>query len=438
MRQTLFYVNWEFFGLPMFGLGWLLIAWCLLAIGLLVWLLQRQGWNEETRSWFPILAIIGLVIYGAQFVLPQDTGLPVRGYGTMLMLAILAASTAARWRARQLGLDPELIVSLALWLVVSGIAGARIFYVVQYREQYWHQPWTILQFYEGGLVVYGALCGACAGSIVFLKRHKLPILAIADLVTPSLMLGLAIGRIGCLLNGCCWGGMCSPNQWGIEFPMGSPPHTDQLAQGTLLGLKTKLSQDATGTHFLVDSVQPQMPADGKIQPGERLKALAVGKAMHPIRVHLQVPGGASNENQLAASAIVEGTGTVQWRTSEIRPRSMPVVPSQLYSSCNAFFLFLVVWFAFPFRNRDGQIFALLFTLYPITRFMLEIIRADEGSQFGTSLTISQIVSLAILFGAGLMWWYIMRFPPQTALPTACDNPPHDGNTKPAFIDGSEA
>ena len=93
MRQTLFYVNWEFFGLPMFGLGWLLIAWCLLAIGLLVWLLQRQGWNEETRSWFPILAIIGLVIYGAQFVLPQDTGLPVRGYGTMLMLAILAAST---------------------------------------------------------------------------------------------------------------------------------------------------------------------------------------------------------------------------------------------------------------------------------------------------------------------------------------------------------
>ena len=438
MRQTLFHINWELFGLPMFGFGWLLIVWCLLAIGLFTWLLNRQGWNADTRSWLPILAIIGSVIYGAQFVLPESSGLPIRGYGMMLMLAILAASTAARWRAQQLGLDPELIVSLALWLVVSGIAGARIFYVVQYRDQYWHQPWAILQFYEGGLVVYGALIGAGVGSIAFLKRRKLPILAIADLVTPSLMLGLAIGRIGCLLNGCCWGGQCGTDQWGIEFPVGSPAYTDQLARGTLLGLKTQLSEEEDGTHFVVTHVEPKMPADGKLRRGQQIVPLAGGNSVYPIRTHLPGPNAAATENQLAASATVQGVGTVQWQASEISPKSLPVVPSQLYSSCNAFFLFLVVWFAFPFRNRDGQIFALLFTLYPITRFMLEIIRADEGAQFGTELTISQIVSIAILCGAGCMWWYIMRLPRQTAFPTFGHDRTRQSKFTSALLDQAEA
>lgn len=435
MRQTLFHINWELFGLPMFGFGWLFIAWCLFAMGLFAWLLYRQGWNADTRSWLPILAIIGSVIYGAQFVLPESTGLPIRGYGMMLMLAILAASTAARWRAQQLGLDPELIVSLALWLVISGIAGARIFYVIQYRDQYWHQPWKVLQFYEGGLVVYGALIGACIGSIAFLKRRKLPILAVADMATPSLMLGLAIGRIGCLLNGCCWGGQCGTDQWGIQFPIGSPAYTDQLAQGTLLGLTTQISENKDGTHFVVKRVQPQMPADGKLRRGQKLMPLAAGNSVRPIRVHLPGPSADATENQLAASAIVEGVGTVQWQASEISQKSLPVVPSQIYSSCNAFFLFLILWFAFPFRNRDGQIFALLFTLYPITRFMLEIIRADEGTQFGTALTISQIVSVAILCGAGCMWWYIMRLPPQTAFPTfGKDRAPQD-KINPVLVDG---
>ena len=437
MRQTLFHINMELFGLPMFGFGWLLIVWCLFAIGLFAWLLHRQGWNTDTRSWLPILAIIGAVIYGAQFILPESTGLPIRGYGMMLMLAILAASTAARWRAQQLGLDPELIVSLALWLVVSGIVGARIFYVIQYRDQYWHQPWAILQFYEGGLVVYGALIGASVGSIAFLKRRNLPILAVADMVAPSLMLGLAIGRIGCLLNGCCWGGQCGTDQWGIQFPVGSPAYTDQLTRGTLLGLKTQLSESENGTHFVVTRVQPQMPADGKIRLGQKLVPLAAGNSVHPIRVHLPGPPDASAD-LLAASAITEDTGTVRWQASEISLKSLPVVPSQIYSSCNAFFLFLVVWFAFPFRNRDGQIFALLFTLYPITRFMLEIIRADEGAQFGTTLTISQIVSIVILCGSGCVWWYIMRLPPQTAFPTFGKDRAFEAKVNPSLMDGSQA
>ena len=159
--------------------------------------------------------------------------------------------------------------------------------------------------------------------------------------------------------------------------------------------------------------------------------------MHPIRVHLPGPVDAP-ANRLAASAIIEDAGTVQWQVSEISLKSLPVVPSQIYSSCNAFFLFLVVWFAFPFRNRDGQIFALLFTLYPITRFMLEIIRADEGTQFGTALTISQIISVVILCGAGCMWWYIMRLPPQTAFPTFGKDRVLPAKVNPILMDGPQA
>ena len=417
MRQTLFYINWELFGWPMFGLGWLLVVWGVLTGGLLVWLVRRQGWNADTRSWLPILAIVGVAIYATQFLLPAGAGIPIRGYGMMLMLAILASSGAARWRAGQLGLDPELIVSLALWMVISGIVGARVFYVVQYREQYWSQPWTIFRFYEGGLVVYGALVGACLGSYLFLRNRQLSVLAMADLVAPSLMLGLAIGRIGCFLNGCCWGGLCTTEQWGVQFPVGSPAYVEQLASGTLLGFTAQSSRDENGLHFVVSDIQQEQPADGKLQAGQKLKPMALGNTLHPVRVHLERPGPDQPPEQPIASAIIAGAGRVDWSASEVGSRSLPVIPSQLFSAFNAFSLFLIVWFAFPFRKRDGQIFALLFTLYPITRFVLEIIRADEGYQFGTSLTISQIVSLGILCSASLLWWYVMSRPQKTAFPT---------------------
>ena len=426
MRQTLFYINWELFGWPMFGIGWLLIVWCVFTVALLGWLVRRQGWNADTRSWLPIVTIVGLAIYGTQFLLPAETGLPVRGYGMMLMLAILASSGTARWRARQLGIDPELIVSLTLWMVISGIVGARLFYVIQYREQYWSHPWTIFQFYEGGLVVYGALVGACLGSYLFLRKRKLSVLAMADLVAPGLILGLAIGRIGCFMNGCCWGGLCTTDQWGVQFPVGSPPYVDQLASGNLLGFSSYLSRDENGPYFVVAEVHPQTPASGKLQTGQKLEPMHLGRTPRPIRVDLQTSGPDQSADPPIASAVIKGTGRVAWTESEVGSRSLPVVPSQLYSSVNAFALFLVIWFAFPFRKRDGQIFALLLTLYPITRFVLEIIRSDEGSQFGTSLTISQIVSLAILCGAGLLWWYVMRLPRQTSFPTfATPGPYHD-------------
>jgi phosphatidylglycerol:prolipoprotein diacylglycerol transferase len=66
----------------------------------------------------------------------------------------------------------------------------------------------------------------------------------------------------------------------------------------------------------------------------------------------------------------------------------------------------VLWLYYPFRRRDGEVFALLITLHPISRFLLEMIRSDEPGQFGTELTISQWLSLGLLAAAGVLWWYV--------------------------------
>ena len=102
--------------------------------------------------------------------------------------------------------------------------------------------------------------------------------------------------------------------------------------------------------------------------------------------------------------------TYEWAIEQLPQRSLPVHPTQLYSAMNAFSLCLVLVAWFPFRRRDGEILALMLTLYPISRFVLEAIRTDEGGRFGTGLTISQIVSLAMLLAAAGLWVYLQRFP----------------------------
>jgi phosphatidylglycerol:prolipoprotein diacylglycerol transferase len=87
-----------------------------------------------------------------------------------------------------------------------------------------------------------------------------------------------------------------------------------------------------------------------------------------------------------------------------------VHPTQLYSAIDAGLLALVLWLAWPFRRRDGEIFALLITLHPLSRILLEVIRSDEQGFWGTPLTISQWLSLGILAAAAVLWGYIERQP----------------------------
>ena len=104
--------------------------------------------------------------------------------------------------------------------------------------------------------------------------------------------------------------------------------------------------------------------------------------------------------------------------SRCRSAAGRVHPAQLYSAIDAGLLAWLLWSFYPFRRRDGEVVALMMTIHPITRFLLEIIRIDEPAVFGTGLSISQNISVAFLICAAGLWWYLSRQPRQTVWPRA--------------------
>src|SRR3954453_12346831 len=133
MCSELFRIPYTCGGVPIFGVGVLLALWAIVAAITLVSLILKNGLNSETLSSLPVLLLLGAAIVFLPRVFPD--GLPVRGYGLMLLVGITAGVGMAMHRARQGGLDPEIILSLAIWLVVCGVVGARMFYVVEYWDQ---------------------------------------------------------------------------------------------------------------------------------------------------------------------------------------------------------------------------------------------------------------------------------------------------------------
>jgi phosphatidylglycerol:prolipoprotein diacylglycerol transferase len=115
--------------------------------------------------------------------------------------------------------------------------------------------------------------------------------------------------------------------------------------------------------------------------------------------------------------MLDDSRVVRLQLGSSPSESLPVHPTQLYSSVNAFLLFTLLMAYYPFRRRDGEVIALLLTLYPITRFLLEWIRCDEPPQFGTTLTISQNVSVLMLVLVIGLWIYVFWQPKGTVWPT---------------------
>ena len=122
MCSELFRIPYSWGGVPIFGFGVLLAIWAVLSGLTFASLVRRHGWTGETWGTIPMLVLIGAAIIGLPWMFP--VGFPVRGYGVMLLLGISASVGAAMYRARQVGLNPELILSAAIWLVVCGIIGA--------------------------------------------------------------------------------------------------------------------------------------------------------------------------------------------------------------------------------------------------------------------------------------------------------------------------
>src|SRR5208282_6577614 len=152
----------------------------------------------------------------------------------MVALAFLFGLWTATLRARRENISGEKITDIVLWLMIGGILGARVVYVTTYwQEEFASQPFSeIFMIQHGGLVYYGGLIGATIAGMIYIHWKKMPLWKTADVFAPSIALGSIFGRIGCLLNGCCYGRACSL-PWAIRFPAdhatgGEPVHPTQI------------------------------------------------------------------------------------------------------------------------------------------------------------------------------------------------------------------
>ncbi|MEI8012969.1 MAG: prolipoprotein diacylglyceryl transferase [Candidatus Omnitrophota bacterium] len=147
-------------------------------------------------------------------------------YGLMLAVAVVVGSLLTAREVARYGINREVIYDLAFWVVVCGIVGARLFYVFLNFDYFSQFPFEILMLQKGGLAWQGSLLTGVAAGIVFIRHQKLPLWTVLDAAAPFLALGHAIGRIGCLLNGCCYG---KPVAWGLYFPVwGQHLHPTQI------------------------------------------------------------------------------------------------------------------------------------------------------------------------------------------------------------------
>ena len=139
----------------------------------------------------------------------------VYSYGLMLAIAFLTAAFSASLQAKRTGLSPDAIFNLCFIAMTAGIIGARLMYVIEHFSLYAREPFEVLMLQHGGLSWFGGLVAGGGAVAWYVKKHRLPLWRSLDCIAPYLALGHAIGRIGCLLNGCCFG---KPSVWGIYFP----------------------------------------------------------------------------------------------------------------------------------------------------------------------------------------------------------------------------
>ena len=409
MRRTLFLIPHEILGIPVFGIGWLLgLTVALLVMRLLIATRRGQPIAEVLRSegvvWGVFIAAIVLLLPRVELTNldGQPVGMAIRGYGVMLLAGVSAAVALAAYRAKRRGIHSEIIYAMAPWAFFGGILGARLFFVIQYRDQFTGDTigetiGNMLKFTEGGLVVYGSFIGGFIAVTYYIVRHHLSWLRLGDVVVPCIFIGLALGRIGCLMNGCCYGGRCDEGGFALHFPPSSPVYQDQIRSGELLGFRYDEQ-----TRQILSVEQGSLADQAGIQTGSTLEAL--GEDRTPLELaSREIP---REDARLGVVATIDGK-RYRWSPDELPARALPVYPAQLISSVCALLLCFGLCSLPSERLRDGTIMMLGFAGYAVIRFVLEIVRVDEAGQFGTSLSISQWVSLGVFLCSmvGLGWLY---------------------------------
>lgn len=157
-------------------------------------------------------------------------------YGLMLFISFILGIKLTQIRAKRFGIKEDIIVNLAVYILIGVIIGARGLYVLNHWDEFKNDLIGIIAIWRGGLgglMFFGGFIGGFLSGLIYAKKNKLPILKMLDNISPAIALGEGFTRIGCFLNGCCFGKPC---EYGIIFPPESP------AGSTFLNIKIHPSQ----------------------------------------------------------------------------------------------------------------------------------------------------------------------------------------------------
>ena len=155
-------------------------------------------------------------------------------YGLLVASGFFIGILLAAHQGKREGFDPQTILDLCFYILLSAVIGARILYVIVEYKYFLASPLEVFKVWKGGLVYYGGFILAGAGTWFFLEKKQLPVWQVADILAPSVALGQAIGRWGCFFAGCCYG-IKTDLPWGITFsetkslaPLNIPLHPTQV------------------------------------------------------------------------------------------------------------------------------------------------------------------------------------------------------------------
>jgi phosphatidylglycerol:prolipoprotein diacylglycerol transferase len=404
----------------------------------------RWRWDpKNVRGAAVWAAVLGAVLTGLAYFFQKD-GLPIFGFGMMLFLAFIVCNWIACRRARREGVSTEVVQDMAIWIIVCGLLGARLTSLLTSDPGFLRRPIpemliSLLEITEGGIVLYGGVAGGIVGYVLAywfgLRKQKIPTLKLADIVAPTLAVGLCIGRLGCFLNGCCFGQVACAGcpVCAVPFPLSAPARYELVAKGyqTAAGFTLKRHDNPFDHRLIVGQVEPGSDAEAKgLRADDEILDVdpdtpnASDNQHHPIDKYAEAAAYLGNfggvgcfrrpEAGLQYSSLPRGKNDLTLvvrhadraeATLTISPWTLGLHPTQLYESISMLLLFLLLTAYYPFRRRDGQVMAVLMVCYGVHRYLNELLRADlrpEGIESWTSV---------ILIAAGLGLWLWLQFRP---------------------------
>jgi phosphatidylglycerol:prolipoprotein diacylglycerol transferase len=294
--------------------------------------------------------------------------LTVRSYGLMLVIGFIVAVTVIRWLSRDFTVDQQHITNAALYSLIAGVIGARIFFVIHYYDAEFRGNWArIPAIWTGGLELLGGVFLAVAVIAFYIWRYKLPMRHYLDALAIGLLCALAFGRIGCFLNGCCYGKPADV-PWAVRFPYYSFAYQSQV--------KPDLKRDR-------EQPRLQIPRDYfgyHDDQGNLVDDLKPSKYLTPQQLE----------------AVTHGNY-----------RCLPVHPTELYESGGAvivgLFLYLLLRRSrraeqigrYSLLTKPGSVFSLMFVFYGVMRFINESLRDDNPFEID-HLTIAQLLGIGLV------------------------------------------